>query len=79
MTEDRTGKVETYTGATGATFKKRLGGHRYDMSNPKARHSTTLSSHVWGLKDKGEEFGLKWELVERAPLTTLLQENAGFA
>ena len=67
VTETGTGKVETYTGATGNTFKERLGGHNCDMNNRKYRINTCLSNHVWNLKDDGIPYDIQWSLVDRAP------------
>ena len=54
---------KTYIGSTENTFKKRFYGHKSDFSNPNYRSSTTLSNHVWTLKDRGEEPNIKWEIV----------------
>ena len=43
------GSIETYTGLTARTFKRRLYEHNQDFNHQK-REGTTLSNHVWGLK-----------------------------
>ena len=67
VTETVSGKTETYTGLTGNTFKERWYKHNSDMRNEKDRHNTSLSSHIWGLKDRNIDFTLKWDFIERAP------------
>jgi hypothetical protein len=29
-------------------------------------HYTTLSSHLWNLKDRNENFEVKWSIIDRA-------------
>ena len=54
------GSTSTYTGLTGSTFKERFYGHASSFRNRDEGHSTTLSSHIWNLKDAGKKFELKW-------------------
>ena len=63
--EDQT--TNTYTGLTRNTFKKRFNGHNYTFNHRNAPNSTTLSSHVWNLKDERKKYDLSWNLVDRAP------------
>ena len=63
---DQDDKVETYTGLTGMTFKKRYQGHKNSFKYRDSQSSTTLSSHVWNLKDQSKNFNLKWEVVDKA-------------
>ena len=56
----------TYIGLSSPTFKLRLGNHKKDFKNPKYRHSTTLSSFIWDLKDKAAVFELTWKIIGRA-------------
>ena len=60
--------VEHYTGLSGNSFKKRWTKHKADFRNRKDEHSTTLSSHVWKLKDEGKHYTVKWEIMDRAPV-----------
>ena len=57
---------ETYIGLTSNTFKSRLGNHKKSMKSEKYRHDTTLSLHIWDLKDKGKNFDIEWKLIGRA-------------
>ena len=68
VTEKTSGTTETYTGLTGREFLDRWKEHEKDFENPKNRKSTMLSSHIWELKDRGLDFTLKWEILDRATL-----------
>ena len=57
---------ETYIGLASTTFKSRLGNHRKAFKNDKYRCDTTPSSHIWDIKDRGEDFDIEWRLVGRA-------------
>ena len=61
---DQNQNINTYTGLTGYTFKKRYDGHTYSFRH-RGEKSTTLSSHLWDLSDKNIQYDLKWELVDR--------------
>ena len=66
VTETMSGKLETYTGVTGNTFKKRWYGHKSDMRNPANRQSSKLSDHIWNLKDENKTFEIDWRLIDRS-------------
>ena len=66
VTEIPSGKYETYTGVTARTFKQRLYEHRTDMRKEANRTKSTLSSHVWNLKDHGIDFEVSWRLKDKA-------------
>ena len=63
MEED--GTTNTYTGLTGSTFKERFYGHTSSFRNRDEGHSTTLSSHIWNLKDAGKKYERKWRFIDR--------------
>ena len=58
--------TSTYTGLTSNTFKQRYYGHRNSFKHRNSNHSTTLSSHLWNLKDANENFDVKWSIIDRA-------------
>ena len=58
-------KINTYTGVTRNTFKKRYYGHTYSF-NHRGENSTTLSSHLWNLKDQNKNYEISWNIVDRA-------------
>ena len=57
--------IQTYTGLTKNTFKKRFNGHKASFNKRKKEHSTTLSTHIWELKDRGADFDLNWSIIEK--------------
>ena len=59
------GKTETYTGLTSGTFKKRHYAHDSDFRH-RDNKGTTLSTHIWKLKDEDTNFNISWEVVARA-------------
>ena len=59
------GTRNTYTGLTGNSFKERYYGHTNSIRNRNSEHSTTLSTHIWQLKDQNIDYRLKWKIVDR--------------
>ena len=51
---------------TVSSEKKRYGGHKSSFSNRKYEHSTSLSTHIWKLKDQNIPYEISWEIVGRA-------------
>ena len=60
--------VETYVGLTAGPFKIRYGSHKSDFTHrpTEEKSSTTLSSHIWKLKDQNKAYQIKFEVVKRA-------------
>ena len=54
---------ETYVGLTSTEFKTRFSNHKCSFNDPNKKLSTELSKHVWDLKDKGEQFQIKWKIL----------------
>ena len=62
---DSDNTTNTYTGLTSTTFKKRFYKHRSTFE--KRNHEpTTLSNHVWDLKDNQKTFSISWSVIDRA-------------
>ena len=59
-------KVETYTGLTGRSFKKRWQEHQNNFEKTEKRNETSLSVHVWELKDRGVAHDVSWRILDRA-------------
>ena len=57
--------TQTYTGLTSNTFKQRFYGHSHSFNNRDSTTSTNLSSYIWDLKDKGRDFNLSWNVIDR--------------
>ena len=66
--KDDSGNTNTYTGLASTSFKKRFYGHRQSFKKRKLQHSTTLSSHIWDLKDNNQNYEIKWSALDRAPI-----------
>ena len=75
---DEDSNVETYTGLTSRHFKDRFYEHRTsfnrrDDPSTSSAKSTTLSSHIWNLKDRGKNYDIIWHIIGKArafnPLT----------
>ena len=60
-------ETKRYTlGRRKGDFKTRYYNHKTSFSHEKYRHSTTLSSYVWELKDsKGLDPIMKWEVIKK--------------
>ena len=61
--------TETYVGLTATTFKARWSNHQTGMKHQTHRTDTSLSKHIWNLKDSGlreTDFSIKWNIIGRA-------------
>ena len=58
--------TETYVGST-TNFKTRYYNYKSDFSIPSRRHNTTLSAHVWSLKDEKKQSEIDWKIIGKAP------------
>ena len=56
---------ETYIGLTENEFKTRFNLHKSSFKLEHKRTSTTLSEHVWKLKNKNINFNIRWEIVKK--------------
>ena len=65
VTRQDTQEYETYTGLARGTFKSRFYGHNASMYN-KRQKQTTLSNHVWDLKDNNIPHEIKWTILAKA-------------
>ena len=66
VTDTTTNTVETYTGLTGGAFKTRYNAHKGNLKNRDQQHKTTLSSHIWRLKDSNKPYTVSWKILARA-------------
>ena len=57
---------ETYVGST-TDFKKRFYNYNCDFSKPSRRNNTTLSAHMWTLKESSKKSDLTWKIIGKAP------------
>ena len=56
-----------YKGITYNQFKVRLGNHEKDFRDAKYKNETELSKEIWRIKEKGEEYRIKWRIVSQHP------------
>ena len=75
--KDRNNNKQTYTGLTAGTFKKRYYSHRNSFNNRNSENSTTLSSHIWNLQDKQEDFDINWRVIDRARVFNPINRRCG--
>ena len=64
--KDEDNNVETYTGLTKNSFKKRFYKHNTSMKDRNYEHSTSLSTHIWKLKDRDKNFSIDWSILMKA-------------
>ena len=64
VTQDST--ENTYIGVTENTFKTRYNAHTSSFKLPHKRNDTTLSEHVWDLKESGKQFTIDWKIISKA-------------
>ena len=55
-------KEETYVGLTAGNFKTRFSLHTSSFRNNR-KNATTLSRHIWDLKDKEIQFKIGWKIL----------------
>ena len=53
-------------GLTSSKFKERWANHKKSINHKKYGKETTLSKKIWELKEMGQDFELKWKILERA-------------
>ena len=66
VTRQDTQKTETYIGLTENTFKIRYNAHTNSFRHSNKRNATTLSNHIWTLKDENISYNLKWKIIAKA-------------
>ena len=64
-TVSSSGDTKEYIGSSGNSFKSRFSGHKTSFKYEKYRNNTRLSRYIWGLKDKGTPYNIKWSIVNR--------------
>ena len=66
VTREDNNHVETYTGLTDTTFKRRLYGHNSTFRHRHLMNKTGLSKYVWFLKDNHIPYNLQWRVLCKA-------------
>ena len=54
-----------YVGLVEGDFKKRWNNHNQSFKSPVHGHSTSLSSYIWSLRDRGCDYNIRWEIMKR--------------
>ena len=65
VTNTRTQTSEFYTGVTARRFKDRLYEHQTSFNKRNNKKPTTLSDHIWKLKDQNEPYSVSWWIKDR--------------
>ena len=65
VTETTSNNQETYTRLTENEFKTIFNLHKSTIKLKHKRTSTTLSEHVWKLKNNTINFNIQWEIVKK--------------
>ena len=65
-TVEANNRVETYVGLTAGELKTRYQKHKADFNNTSDKNATTLSTHIWNLKEANTPYDVKFEIVGRA-------------
>ena len=65
VTETTPNNQETYIGLTENEFKTRFNLHKSSFKLEYKRTSTTLSDHVWKLKNTDINLNIRWEIVKK--------------
>ena len=65
VTETTLNNQETYIGLRENKFKTRFNLHMSSFKIEYKRTSTTLSKHVWKLKNKNVNFSIRWEIIKK--------------
>ena len=58
-------ETKSYIGLVEGDFKRRWNNHRQSFRRLEYENSTTLSSYVWSLRDRGCDFSVKLEIMKR--------------
>ena len=57
--------IMRYIGLTEGPFKTRYTSHKSDMTSKKPKGGTTLSRHIWELKDQNIPYSISWSIKEK--------------
>ena len=57
---------KTYIGLTEPAWKKRYTVHMHTFRNRETPNDTSLSKYIWGLKDGGIHYSIKWSILRKA-------------
>lgn len=70
-------RVDYYIGATGINLKKRISNHLSSSNSIVRSKATSLSNFIWGLKNKGVQYKIKWSIISRAHKYSIGKRHCG--
>ena len=56
----------SYIGLSANTFKERFNNHNQTFKHIKYEHSTTLSKHIWSLKNQNKAYTISWSIIGKS-------------
>ena len=59
-------ETKTYIGQTEDELKSRFNNHKKSLSNYQYMNETTLSKHIWSLKENDKSFTVNCEILEQS-------------
>ena len=62
-TVEATGTTKQYIRLTSNTIKERFTGHKASFTHCNHAHKTTISSHIWELKDEQTTYNQHWSIL----------------
>ena len=65
VTEENSDIRKEYIGISGTEFKIRYANHKQSFTHEQKRDATSLSQHVWSLKDRNAPFNITWSVVAK--------------
>ena len=64
-TKENTQSIEKYVGLSAPPFKKRYANHLKSFKSEKYGTETTLSTHIWNIKNRGSTYTIDWKILDR--------------
>ena len=65
VTTDDASNSKDYIGISGTEFKLRYANHKQSFANERKRDATSLSQHIWSLKENNVPFSLTWKVLSK--------------
>ena len=69
--------AKVYIGISEPLIKTRISNHLKSFNDRQYEKDTCLSEHIWGLKDQGKEYKIKWSIVKRAAAWNSVRGKCG--
>ena len=59
--------TKKYIGSAETSFKQRWYSHNSSFRHKHKQNETTLSKHIWELKEDNKDFEIKWQILKNVP------------